>query len=130
MLDENGGMEHRIPPARTGLAAAEARARLAADGPNALPSAQAHGLLALTLGVLREPMFLLLLGAAGVYLLLGDVREALVLAASIAVVIAITVVQEWRTERTLDALRDLSSPRALVVRDGMEQRIAGVDVVR
>jgi Ca2+-transporting ATPase len=118
-----------IPPA-AGLTHAEAERRLRADGPNALPSRESHGLLALTVQVIREPMFLLLIGAAAIYLALGDIREALVLAASIVVVIAITVVQERRTERALEALRDLSSPRALVIRDGAEVRIAGRDVVR
>jgi Ca2+-transporting ATPase len=74
-------------------------------------------------------MFLLLLGASSIYVVIGDVREALILAASILVIIAITVLQERRTERALAALRDLSSPRALVVRDSVEQRIAGRDVV-
>jgi len=82
------------------------------------------------LAVLREPMFALLVAAAGVYLLIGELREALVLAASIAVVIGITVSQERKAERALEALRDLSSPRALVVRDGAAQRIAGAEVVR
>ena len=80
--------------------------------------------------MLREPMFVLLCAASGVYLLIGDVTEALILAASIFVVITITVVQRMRTERALEALRDLASPRALVIRDGGQQRIAGVDVVR
>src|SRR5512141_1920480 len=115
---------------KRGLAGAEAAARLAREGPNALPEAERHGLLALIASVLREPMFLLLVGAAAVYLVLGDLTEALVLAASIVVVLAITVVQERRTERTLEKLRDLSSPRALVIRDGEQKRIAGRDVVR
>ena len=59
------------------------------------------------LEVLREPMFLLLLAAAAIYLVLGDVREALVLAASILVILAITVAQEHKAERELEALRDL-----------------------
>src|SRR6185295_13522112 len=78
----------------------------------------------------REPMLLLLFAAAGLYLALGDLHEALVLAASIVVVVAITVLQERKAERALEALRDLSSPRALVVRDGGPRRIAGADVVR
>jgi Ca2+-transporting ATPase len=65
-----------------------------------------------------------------VYLVLGSVEEAIALAASIAVVIGITLYQETKTERTLQALRDLSSPRALVIRDGQRKRIAGRDVVR
>ena len=113
-----------------GLSAAEASARLAADGPNLLPGAAPRGNLAIAVEVLREPMFLLLCVAGGIYLLLGDLREALVLAASIVVVLAITVVQERKSERALDALRDLSSPRALVVRDGAVLRIAGAAVVR
>ena len=117
-----------MPP--TGLTSAEAARRLATEGGNDLPSAERHGILALTLQVLREPMFVLLIAACSVYLVLGDVHEALVLAASIFVVIGITVVQQRRTQRAIGALRDLSSPRALVVRDGREQRIAGMEVVR
>ncbi len=75
-------------------------------------------------------MFLLLVAATGIYLLLGDVHEAMVLGASILAVIAITVFQERKAERALEALRDLSSPRALVIRDGERSRIAGRDVVR
>jgi len=75
-------------------------------------------------------MFLLLVAGALIYLLLGDVREALILGASIVVVLAITVAQERKSERALEALRGLSSPRALVIRDGTRARIAGAAVVR
>ena len=112
-----------------GLTSAQAAERLAADGPNALPAAERKGLLATILGVVREPMLLLLVAAAGVYFVVGDIREALILAASILVVIAITIVQEHKAERALDALRDLSSPRALVIRDGKRMRISGTAVV-
>ncbi len=112
-----------------GLTSSDAQARLAADGPNALPTAKPRSTLAIALGVLREPMFLLLCAASGVYLVLGDLREALILLGSIVVVLGITIVQERRTERALDALRDLSSPRALVIRDGVQHRISGVEVV-
>jgi Ca2+-transporting ATPase len=80
--------------------------------------------------VVREPMFVLLIAAAAIYIVLGDMAEALVLAASVVVMIAITVLQERKAERALEALRDLSSPRALVVRDGERRRIAGAEVVR
>jgi len=113
-----------------GLSSADAAARLAAEGPNALPVPGRHGLAAIALGVLREPMFLLLIAATGIYLLLGDMHEAMVLGASIAGVIAITVAQERKAERALEALRDLSSPRAMVLRDGERKRIAGREVVR
>jgi len=115
---------------RTGLSTAEARARLAAEGPNAVPARSRRDTLTIALSVVREPMFVLLIAGAALYLLLGDLREALVLAASILVVTFITVVQERKAERAVEALRDLSSPRAVVVRDGREERIAGADVVR
>jgi P-type Ca2+ transporter type 2C len=114
----------------SGLVDQEVRNRLSSDGPNELPSSKARGLLAIVLEVVREPMFVLLVAAAGLYFLMGELGDAVVLLASVLIVIAITVVQERRTERALDALRDLSSPRALVVRGGQRQRIAGRDVVR
>ncbi|HYT55325.1 MAG TPA: cation-translocating P-type ATPase, partial [Verrucomicrobiae bacterium] len=65
-----------------------------------------------------------------IYLGLGDLREALVLSLSLFVIFGITIFQERKTERALEALRDLSSPRALVIRDGEQQRIAGREVAR
>jgi Ca2+-transporting ATPase len=112
-----------------GLTSAQAAARLAVEGPNRLPSVERRGTIAIAARVVREPMLLLLVAAAALYLVVGDLHEALVLAASILVIIAITVLQERKAERALDALRDLSSPRALVLRDGQPRRIAGVDVV-
>ena len=116
--------------ASAGLTSRTAAHRLAADGPNELPASRARRFVAIVADVLAEPMFLLLLAAVAIYLVLGDVREALVLAASMLAVIAIAVYQQHRTERALEALRDLSSPRALVIRDGVEKRIPGREVVR
>ncbi len=117
-------------PARPGLSAAEAARRLALDGPNLLPGSAPKTTFAIVRDVLTEPMFLMLLAAGGIYLALGDRAEALFLLSFVFVVIGITLVQERKTQRTLESLRDLSAPRALVVRDGQEQRIAGRDVVR
>ncbi len=114
----------------TGLTEQEAAARLAVEGPNELPSARPRNLLEIALAVLREPMLLLLVASAATYLLLGDLEEAIALVAAVFVVIGITLYQEHKTERTLFALRDLSSPRALVIRNGETRRIAGRDVVR
>ena len=75
-------------------------------------------------------MFLLLVACGVVYLVLGDVHEALMLLGFVFFVMGLTLYQERKTEHALDALRDLSSPRALVVRDGAERRIAGREVVR
>ena len=114
----------------TGLTQPEAAARLAAEGYNELPTAARRDMLAIALDVIREPMFLLLAAAGAIYLLLGDLKEALVLLASVFVVMGITIYQERKTERALEALRDLSSPRAFVIRDGRKQRIAGREMVR
>jgi Ca2+-transporting ATPase len=114
----------------SGLSQEEAALRLATDGHNELPDKRRRDTWRIALDVLREPMFLLLVAAGSIYLLLGDLQEALVLLASVVVVFGITLYQERKTERALEALRDLSSPRALVVRDGVRQRIAGRDVVR
>src|SRR5581483_3629420 len=114
----------------TGLSESEAQERIAADGPNELPEADRRTPFRIVLEVLREPMFALLIGGGVIYVLLGDLKEALVLLAFASLSILITVVQETRTERVLDALRDLASPRALVIRDGKCKRIAGRDVAR
>ena len=113
-----------------GLSEQEAAARLAAEGFNELPAGRKRGLLGIVLEVLREPMFLMLVAAGLLYLLMGEPRDALMLLGFVFVVMGITVVQERRTERALDALRDLSSPRALVVRGGVHRRIAGREVAR
>ncbi|NMM75319.1 ATPase [Acidovorax sp. SRB_14] len=117
-------------PDGQGLDSAEAARRLAADGPNVLPGSAPKSTWTIVQGVLTEPMFLMLLAAGGIYLALGDRAEALFLLGFVFVVIGITLVQERKTQRALESLRDLSAPRALVLRDGREQRIAGRDVVR
>lgn len=113
-----------------GLSSDTARLRLKQDGPNELPQAGRRTLWRIVLDVLREPMLALLLGGGLVYLLLGDGTEALILFIFASFSVLITVLQESRSERVLEALRDLSSPRALVVRDGVRRRIAGREVVR
>src|SRR5512136_878088 len=113
-----------------GLSESEALERLAQDGYNEIPSAQKRTLFHIVWEVVREPMFLMLIACGGLYFALGDPKEALMLMGFVIVIIGITFYQEQKTERALEALRDLSSPRALVVRDGKQQRIAGCEVVR
>ena len=96
-----------------GVSEREAAERLKAEGYNELPSAKQRSLFAIALEVAREPMFLLLVAGGAVYLILGDVREALMLFAFVFIIIGITFYQEHKTERVLEKLRDLSSPRAL-----------------
>jgi Ca2+-transporting ATPase len=113
-----------------GLPSAEADARLSAEGPNELPQANRRSALRIVGEVIREPMLALLMAGGVAYLLLGDLAEALILLAFATFSIAVTVIQETRTEHVLEALRDLSAPRALVIRDGARVRIAGREVVR
>jgi Ca2+-transporting ATPase len=113
-----------------GLSSSKAAAVLAEDGPNELPRAGQRSILRIAGDVVREPMLALLLAGGIAYLLLGDLAEALILLGFATFSVAVTVIQETRTEHVLEALRDLSAPRAMVVRDGERVRIAGREVVR
>jgi Ca2+-transporting ATPase len=113
-----------------GLTEKQALQRLASEGYNELPRDGSRSLFRIILEVLREPMLALLLAGGIIYLVLGNLREASVLMVFAMMSLFITVTQEVRTQRVLEALRDLTSPRALVIRDGIRQRIAGRDVVR
>lgn len=115
---------------RTGLSADEAKRRLKVEGYNELPESGRRSALKIIGEVVREPMLALLIAGGVIYLLLGDRTEAAMLLAFACLSVVITVVQETRTERVLETLRDLTSPRALVVRDGVRTRIAGREVVR
>jgi magnesium-transporting ATPase (P-type) len=113
-----------------GLSEADARGNIERDGPNEIASPEKRGLFAIVIEVVREPMFLMLVAAGSLYLLMGSPGDALMLLGFVFVVMGITIVQERRTERALDALRDLSSPRALVIRGGVRRRVAGREVAR
>ena len=113
----------------TGLTTAQAQQRLNDSGYNELSPPRPRRLIHITLDVLREPMFLLLIAAGVIYLLLGSVADALMLLGFVVLIIALTVFQAHKSARVLEALRDLSSPRALVMRDGQRLRIAGREVV-
>jgi Ca2+-transporting ATPase len=113
-----------------GLSEAEAQARLAREGYNELPRGDHRSIVTILRDVLREPMLALLLGGGLIYLFIGSLSEALILLAFATFSVLVTLVQESRTERVLESLRDLSSPRALVIRDGVRKRIPGREVVR
>ncbi|MFZ2958211.1 MAG: cation-translocating P-type ATPase [Candidatus Ozemobacteraceae bacterium] len=115
--------------APVGLTGAEVRERLEKFGYNELPSTEKKGVLHIALEVVREPMFMLLLLCGSLYLLTGEVKEAIMLLGFVFVIMIITFFQEQRTEKALEALRNLSSPRALVVRDGQQIRIPGREVM-
>ncbi|QRM35811.1 hypothetical protein JO965_44045 (plasmid) [Microvirga sp. VF16] len=97
-----------MPAHPLGLDEAEAQRRLARHGPNAIAAKHSRGLIDIVRGILREPMFLLLLAAAGLYLVLGDIGEGLFMTAGAVVTIGLVVLQEVRSERALAALRELA----------------------
>jgi Ca2+-transporting ATPase len=114
----------------SGLSEDEAARRLRSEGYNELARPRRRNLLRIAIEVCSELMFELLLAASTIYFVLGDIGEALMLVGSAITTVAIAIVQENRTERVLEALRDLTSPRALVVRGGISKRIPGREVVR
>src|SRR5665811_2069644 len=137
-MSKTSVLENTPKPGRTsldltgfaGLSEDDARRNIAEDGPNEIASQEKRGLFAIVIEVVREPMFLMLVAAGALYLVMGSPGDALMLLGFVFVVMAITIVQERRTERALDALRDLSSPRALVIRGGIRRRVAGREVAR
>ena len=123
-------MNDNALPLNEGLSSAEAARRLAEDGPNVLLGRQRRSWLTIVWETAREPMFLLLLAAGTLYLVFGELQEGLILFGFVLVTLGLTLYQEGKTERAIEALRDLTSPRALVIRDGKRERIAGREVVR
>ena len=113
----------------TGITEQEAQTKLQQEGFNELPAGKKRSVFAIALKILSEPMFILLIAGGLLYFILGDAKQALVLVSFVFVIMGITFYQENKTERALEALRNLSSPRALVIRDGVEKRIAGREVV-
>jgi P-type Ca2+ transporter type 2C len=115
-------------PKYKGLSESEASEKIRIDGYNELPSSKPKNIFTIALGIIKEPMFLLLVACGALYLFLGDIREGIMLLGFVFVVMGIEFYQEKKTEKALDALKDLASPRALVIRDGQEKRIAGREV--
>jgi Ca2+-transporting ATPase len=113
----------------TGLSTSEAKIKLAEAGYNELASARPKNIRQIATEVMREPMFLLLISCGVLYIILGDYREGIIMLFTIFIIIFITFYQYRKTERALDALKRLSSPRALVLRNGVESRIPGREVV-
>lgn len=113
-----------------GLSDTTVKNRLLKEGFNELKSVGHKGWSELFFAVASEPIILLILICSWLYLILGDRQEALALLCSILLVIGIEVFQSLKAERAIEALRDLSSPRALVIRNGTAIRIAGREVVR
>jgi Ca2+-transporting ATPase len=112
-----------------GLSEKDAARKLEEEGFNELPSQKKHSIFTILINILFEPMLLLLLVSGLIYLVLGESNDALMLLFFVVVVVGITFYQERKSERALDALKNLSSPRALVIRNSKQRRIPGREVV-
>lgn len=123
-------METTSNPVDTGLTSEEVKKRIERDGYNELPGSKSRSFLTIIAGVIKEPMFLLLVACGTLYMFLGDIEEGFMLLGFVFVVMGIEFYQERKSEKALDALKDLASPRAIVIRDRAEIRIAGREVVQ
>ncbi|MCL4378315.1 MAG: cation-translocating P-type ATPase [Actinobacteria bacterium] len=112
-----------------GISEKQAIQKIKENGYNELPSQKKRNIPLILFSVLKEPMLLLILGIGIVYFILGQPHNALVLMSFILVIIYIVFYQEWKTEKALVSLRTLASPRAIVVRDGRQKRVPGIEVV-
>lgn len=98
-------------------------------GKNELTSQKKENFFIKVLHILCEPMFLLLLIAATIYFILGEPRDGIIMLIFVIVIISIDVIQEWKTDKTLNALKSLSAPKIMVIRDDKEQEIDSSDLV-
>ena len=114
---------------KSGLTSEQARKKQIEYGRNELTPQKKTSFIRKVLHIVAEPMFLLLLVAAVIYFVLGEPRDGAIMLIFVLGVISIDVIQEWKTDRTLNVLKDLSAPHVRVIRDGIEQEIASVDLV-
>jgi len=116
-------------PQFSGLSDSEAKLRIERDGYNELQGSKSRSFWAIMLGVVKEPMFLLLVACGTVYMAIGDIQEGIMLMGFVLVIMGIEFYQERKSEKALDTLRDMASPRAIVIRNNTERRISGREVV-
>ena len=113
----------------TRLSEIKAQKKLESLGYNELPTSRSKNILKIALEVVKEPMFILLIICGSIYFVLGDYSEGGILLSWVFIIILMTFYQHQKTEKALETLKQLSSPRALVIRDGEEKRIPGREVV-
>lgn len=116
-------------PNMAGLTSAEAAKLQEQYGKNELQAQKKESFIKKAFHTFCEPMFLLLIVAAIIYFFLGEPRNGAIMLISVLAVIGIDIAQEWKTDKTLNALRDLSAPQVTVIRDGAETLITSADLV-
>ena len=98
-------------------------------GKNELTSQKKESFIKKILSIITEPMFLLLIIAAVIYFILGEPVDGLIMLVFVIGVISIQIIQEWKTDKTLNALKNLSAPKIKVLREGSEIQIASAELV-
>ncbi len=122
-------MTEQKPIALSGLTNDQAKKLEEQYGKNELSPKKKESFIHKVFTIICEPMFLLLLIAAVIYFLLGEPRDGIIMLIFVVGVISIDVIQEWKTDQTLNALKDLSAPHITVIREAMECTIASRDLV-
>jgi len=112
-----------------GLTTSEAAQLQLQYGKNELVPEKKESIFRKIFQVISEPMFLLLIIAATIYFILGEPRDGAIMLIFVVSIIGIEAIQEWKTDRTLKALQDLSAPKIKVIRDGEERIINSSDLV-
>mgnify|MGYP000894743528 CR=1 FL=1 len=112
-----------------GLTSAEVRRLQHQYGKNELTPQKKESFFHKVFHIICEPMFLLLIVAAIIYFILGEPRDGAIMLIFVIGIISIDVIQEWKTDKTLNALKELSAPHVTVIRDGKETVIASADLV-
>ncbi|MBB6697472.1 cation-translocating P-type ATPase [Clostridium algidicarnis] len=112
-----------------GITSQEAKKLQEEFGKNELVAKKKESFVYKIFHVITEPMFLLLIIAAGIYFILGEPKDGAIMLVFVVGIISIEVIQEWKTDKTLKALKDLSAPHIKVLRDGIEKTINSADLV-
>jgi Ca2+-transporting ATPase len=122
-------MTEQLNKCQQGLTTSQAEQLQLQFGKNELVAQQKESFVHKIFHVLCEPMFILLIVAATIYFILGEPRDGAIMLIFVVGIICIEAIQEWKTDKTLNALKDLSSPRIKVLRDGVEKIISSSDLV-
>ena len=112
-----------------GLTSAEAQKRLQQYGPNKLKEKKPKSTFVLFLEQFNDYLIYILLAAAVISVLLGEVSDAIIILVVVLINAIVGVAQESKAEKAIEALKKLSSPHAIVVRDGRQEEIDASGVV-
>ena len=112
-----------------GLTRTNAEKRLKEDGRNVLESKKSAGAMKIFLGQFRDIMVIILLCATVISVLLGEVCDAVTIILIVFLNAVLGFVQEYKTEKTLETLRNMTTPTAKVYRDGKLEEISSEEIV-